>query len=49
VTCTGVGPSDPRANVTIASRSAGAVMVNVVTYGSVAVWFSEIDCTGVYA
>lgn len=47
VTCTGIGPSNPRAGITVAERSAANVVVNVVTYGSVAVSFSEIDCTGV--
>jgi hypothetical protein len=47
VTCTGIGPSNPRANITIAMRWPNAVAVNVVTYGSVAVSFSEIDCTAV--
>lgn len=47
VTCTGIGPSDPRAGLTVAERSSSNVVVNVVTYGSVSVHFSEIDCTGV--
>jgi hypothetical protein len=47
VTCSGIGPSNPRANLTVAARSASSVIVNVVTYGSVGVRFSEIDCTGV--
>jgi hypothetical protein len=47
VTCTGIGPSDLRAGLTVAGRSATNVVVNVVTYGSVGVSFSEIDCTGV--
>lgn len=47
VTCTGIGPSNPRAGLTVAQRSAASVVVNIVTYGSVAVSFSEVDCTGV--
>jgi hypothetical protein len=47
VTCTGIGPSDPRAGLSIANRSAASVTVNIVTYGSVAVSFSEIDCMAV--
>lgn len=48
VTCSGIGPSNPRANITIAGRSSESVTVNVVTYGSIGVSFSELDCTGVY-
>ena len=48
VTCSGIGPSNPRANVTVASRSPSSVIVNVVTYGAMGVSFSEIDCTGVH-
>jgi hypothetical protein len=48
VTCSGIGPSNPRANVTVRARSANSVTVNVVTYGSVGVSFSEIDCNGVH-
>lgn len=44
VACSGIGPSDPRANVTVSSASNSGVVVNVVTYGSVAVTFSELDC-----
>src|SRR5216684_1037276 len=44
VTCTGIGATDSRANITIAARLAHGVVVNVVTYGPVAVSFSEVDC-----
>ena len=48
VTCTGIGATDSRANITIAARLAHGVVVNVVTYGPVAVSFSEVDCAAVH-
>jgi hypothetical protein len=47
-TRTGSGPSDLRANVTVGGRSANNVIVSVVTHGSVAVSFAELNCTGVH-
>jgi hypothetical protein len=45
VTRTGSGPSDLRANVTVGGRSPNNVIVSVVTHGSVAVSFAELNCT----
>ena len=48
VTRTGSSPSDLRAKVTVGGRSPNNVIVNVVTHGSAAVSFAELNCTGVH-
>lgn len=50
VSCWGIGPSDPRATINggKSGRLPSSVVVTIVTEGSVAVTYNEIDCIGVH-
>ncbi len=48
VACSGVGASNPRANLIVSAYSGTTVTTETVTEGSAAVSFGEIDCIGVH-